>query len=955
MGYTQSTEAATSAAPLRVQQNAASSSSDSGSAGGNGASKVKVWECTITSGAPLKRDTGTGIQIVIVDRVSETRSDPVSIDTWRPPVVNPNTDGTSGWRRSGPITLPASISEPGAVLIRTDREKDGHATVEFIGTIKLVSAKHVYVLTPNSWVSSDQGWRTCFIGEAFLPKDTPRSLLDDRKDELKQLQAGYLFRSPYLQGNPTTRMEERKPADRIYWYQTYDDLSAGSEHRPRLGGSKELPYPRRLATNRGTQPNSDREKPPAKGEKMWLPFDEQFSYHKSVDFQGATLEALPAAAAGLARAGLGRRTFNSFDDVLRMFYDDSRAPAELNPSSATKAAGWDFSLDDAEADSINRSILADRKGPAGAPGFADDDDDIDDVTAARGARAAADGHGLLPEPGVLGAVLDRVKNKGINDLLRFPVPKVLDGRRDAWDSDTEMGRQALAGFNPVTLTALRELPEKLGSAIRSEHVNDDLQGATLESLVADAQAGGKPRLFWQDYWALSAYWGEAGKDQNQPGKIVQHAGRALYYLRKDVEKGDKDAGLVPIAIELAHPNTAKELGLKPSEGVVYSRSHLRTGDAWVVWELAKAVFRSLDTSVHQLDSHFTRTHACLEPFLIAMRRNISYMHPVFKLMLPHFRYTLNINRNARSSLINAGGIIEKTFSAGEYAMRLAAKLYGATWTFAGQALPEDLKRRGMLGPDGNPWLQYPYAQDGMRIWDELEKYFDSYLQLYYKSDADVTGDEELQAWWAEVKAEGHPDPVKVCGRTEAEVWGFEGPIPSIDKLVHVLVTIAYMASAHHAAVNFGQYDFSSLILNNSSLIRRHMPVEGTAAWEELVGARGNAQEKVYMTYLADPFSAVQVMATIKLLSSHARDEQTLDELNEYLVDKPAVEANARFAAAMKDAEATFEMRNADPEMWARYGLVPPGPDTESPLPYTLLMPSSGSGVTMRGVPYSVSI
>ena len=32
---------------------------------------------------------------------------------------------------------------------------------------------------------------------------------------------------------------------------------------------------------------------------------------------------------------------------------------------------------------------------------------------------------------------------------------------------------------------------------------------------------------------------------------------------------------------------------------------------------------------------------------------------VFQLLQPHFRYTLSINANARSSLINAGGVVEK--------------------------------------------------------------------------------------------------------------------------------------------------------------------------------------------------------------------------------------------------------------------------------------------------------
>lgn len=46
-----------------------------------------------------------------------------------------------------------------------------------------------------------------------------------------------------------------------------------------------------------------------------------------------------------------------------------------------------------------------------------------------------------------------------------------------------------------------------------------------------------------------------------------------------------------------------------------------------------------------------------------------------------------------SSLINAGGIIEKNFSAGAYSLRLSSVVYGKSWTFVGQALPQDLADR----------------------------------------------------------------------------------------------------------------------------------------------------------------------------------------------------------------------------------------------------------------------
>jgi hypothetical protein len=38
---------------------------------------------------------------------------------------------------------------------------------------------------------------------------------------------------------------------------------------------------------------------------------------------------------------------------------------------------------------------------------------------------------------------------------------------------------------------------------------------------------------------------------------------------------------------------------------------------------------------------------------------------VYKLMLPHFRYTMHINTNARAILINADGTLEQTFTSGK--------------------------------------------------------------------------------------------------------------------------------------------------------------------------------------------------------------------------------------------------------------------------------------------------
>lgn len=60
----------------------------------------------------------------------------------------------------------------------------------------------------------------------------------------------------------------------------------------------------------------------------------------------------------------------------------------------------------------------------------------------------------------------------------------------------------------------------------------------------------------------------------------------------------------------------------------------------------------------------------------------------------------------------------------------------------------------MVDASGKPWLDYPYAEDGLQLWGALDDYFKLYLPLYYGTDGDVLDDTELQAWWQEVKVGG---------------------------------------------------------------------------------------------------------------------------------------------------------------------------------------------------------
>ena len=65
----------------------------------------------------------------------------------------------------------------------------------------------------------------------------------------------------------------------------------------------------------------------------------------------------------------------------------------------------------------------------------------------------------------------------------------------------------------------------------------------------------------------------------------------------------------------------------------HRRSHQDVLDSYrnsqlvVNLQLAKAVYSTLDSAVHQLVAHFGETHAVMEPFAIAARRQLSALHP----------------------------------------------------------------------------------------------------------------------------------------------------------------------------------------------------------------------------------------------------------------------------------------------------------------------------------------
>ncbi|KAF5181685.1 Lipoxygenase 2 protein, partial [Thalictrum thalictroides] len=753
--------------------------------------------------------------------------------------------------------LPTGFGEVGAILVKNENNKE-----MFFNNIVLTSSgKPTVTLTCNSWVHSKDDnphMRIFFTDKSYLPSQTPSGIKKLRDQELEN-----------LRGNG---QGERKTSDRIYDYDTYNDLGnpdwSTSKRRPVLGGPIH-PYPRRCRTGRGPT-NTDPLSEKITLAPNYVPRDEAFSTVKDFNFQYRTLRGvirgvIPFLETALVNPDLGFPTFTRIDTL----YDD------------------------------------------GLP--------------------------LPDNEGIYKYLLPRLIKKaeeGLEEILLFEPPELMNRDKFSWFRDEEFARQTLAGLNPLSIQLVTEWPMKskldpniygpAESDITKEIVEREINGVmTLEEAMK------KKKLFVIDYHDILLPYVQ--KVRELEGTTL-YGSRTLFFL-------NENNTLMPIAIELTRP----VIDNKPEWRHVFTPSSDAT-NLWL-WRFAKAHVLAHDSGYHQLVSHWVRTHCCMEPYIIAANRHLSAMHPIYKLLHPHFRYTMEINALAREALINADGIIESCFSPGRYSMELSSAAYDQLWRFDMEALPADLIRRGMAVEDRTAEHgvkltieDYPFANDGLILWDAIKTWVTDYVNHYYQDANTIETDTELQAWWTEVRTKGHAD------KKDEPWWPV---LDTKDSLVQTLSTIIWVASGHHAAVNFGQYDYAGYFPNRPTIARTNIPIEdpNEAEFKNFIAKPETELLKCFPSQI----QAVKVMTVLDVLSTHSPDEEYIgNELEPYWSEDPVIKAAFDlFKGRLVYMNAIIEARNADPKLRNRIGA--------GVVSYELLKQLSKPGLTGMGVPNSISI
>ncbi|KAL2090269.1 hypothetical protein ACEWY4_014957 [Coilia grayii] len=408
------------------------------------------------------------------------------------------------------------------------------------------------------------------------------------------------------------------------------------------------------------------------------------------------------------------------------------------------------------------------------------------------------------------ASLEDIKNAFSHH--KTPISEYIE---EQWKEDEFFGYQLLNGYNPMAIQRCSQLPSKF--AVTDAMVQPFLESGS--SLAAEMQKG---NIFLVDYRRI------AGLHVPVIHGKKQYIAAPLCLLYKT-----PDDKLLPIAIQLNQEPGPDNPVFLPS-------------DPEHDWLLAKMFVRNADFHEHEVNSHYLRTHGLSEVFIISTLRNLPMPHPLYKLLIPHTRYTLHINTTGRTKLFGPEGIYTKATNLGGQGKFDLLKRWFSEVSYSALCLPEDIKARGL---ESIP--NFYYRDDGLKLWDILNRYVRSMVELYYPSDLEVRRDSELQTWIKDIFVHGF------LGQRRTEV---PETFCTVEEVVKFITMVIFNMSAQHSAVNTGQFDYGGWLPNSPNSMQKPPPT-----------TKGQSTEQTILDTLPDVSTSANGAVFRWLLSTNSLD------------------------------------------------------------------------------------
>jgi len=304
-------------------------------------------------------------------------------------------------------------------------------------------------------------------------------------------------------------------------------------------------------------------------------------------------------------------------------------------------------------------------------------------------------------------------------------------------------------------------------------------------------------------------------------------------------------------------------------------------------------YNNAEAQQHQAVSHLGFTHLVEDGFVVVTHRQLSVSHPVFKLLAPHFLFTMAINRRAFQLLVSKGGLVDRGMTCQSPALfQILRNTLKKTPIMQYINIKNQIGNRGVLDKSVLPY--YPYRDAAVPLYEAIYRYVRNYLNVYYADTSKLAADKEIKAWRDEIVL-----PRDKGGLGYDDVPGDNNRgFRNADELAELLTAIIATGSMGHGSAHLPMWDEYMFVPNYPILLNGRPPA--------------NKDERFMSEImLALPKRMVMVndiMFSIGVLTLNATNALSNYEMR-YIYDPPAVNAFQNFQRELRQRSATLQASN----------------------------------------------
>ena len=264
------------------------------------------------------------------------------------------------------------------------------------------------------------------------------------------------------------------------------------------------------------------------------------------------------------------------------------------------------------------------------------------------------------------------------------------------------------------------------------------------------------------------------------------------------------------------------------------------------WEFAKRLALCAATNHLSLVRHFNGVHLASAAHLAIATRNCLFPdHFLCRLLWPYMFRTQQSNRAVTIAQMARGGDFDSIFSLTHRGM---CDLFSAThsrYRFIVNHPEEDARHRGIL----DAGFDTPTQDDLRRLLDLMHRHASEYVRMYYKSNAEIQGDEPVLKWLDELN---HPDTGIPNGlQIDRSNRVTRGNV-TMDSLSRLIACFMYLVTVQHEIVGSFLWNYQLWAHKQPPRLYRNGTPLPLDVYQRLVNANFNLN--VLRTQLKNDFS-----------------------------------------------------------------------------------------------------